>query len=152
MIQDVQVVPLVTREDDRGYLTEIARCADDPEPHGIIHEFGQVYIVGDPQPGIIRAFHRHADMHDWYFCASGSMKVVLVDDRVDGIPEIETFVLSMRNPKLLTIPPGVWHGWMSLEPNTILISITSDPYDRENPDEERIPYDAFGDWWTVKAR
>jgi dTDP-4-dehydrorhamnose 3,5-epimerase-like enzyme len=57
MIDGVKVVDLVTHEDDRGYLTEIARHAGDPQPHGVVHQFGQVYLVGDPARGTIRAFH-----------------------------------------------------------------------------------------------
>ena len=57
MIDGVKVVDLVTHEDDRGYLTEIARQAGAPEPHAVVHRFGQVYLVGNPARGTIRAFH-----------------------------------------------------------------------------------------------
>jgi dTDP-4-dehydrorhamnose 3,5-epimerase-like enzyme len=58
--------------------------------------------------------------------------------------------LSARKPQLLIVPPLYWHGWMSLEPNTMLLSLASREYDRDNPDEERIPFDAFGDHiWSV---
>ena len=47
MIEGVKVIDLTVHEDDRGYLIEIARHAEDPEPHGVVHQFGQVYLVGN---------------------------------------------------------------------------------------------------------
>ena len=46
MIDGVWVIPLTVHMDDRGYLIEIARQASDPEPHGVLHQFGQAYLVG----------------------------------------------------------------------------------------------------------
>lgn len=37
MIQDVKVFFLTVQVDDRGYLIEIARRDNDPEPHGVVH-------------------------------------------------------------------------------------------------------------------
>lgn len=65
MIQDVQVIPLRTHQDDRGFLTEIIRVAGSDEPHAVAHKFGQVYLVGDPVRGAIRAYHKHAELWDW---------------------------------------------------------------------------------------
>ena len=117
MIEGVEVIDLTTREDDRGYLIEIARRADDPEPHGVVHQFGQVYFVGDPVRGSIRAFHKHNELWDWFFISHGSAKFVLKDDREDSPThgEMMTIISSLRNPRLIVIPPGVFHGWMSLE-------------------------------------
>jgi dTDP-4-dehydrorhamnose 3,5-epimerase len=154
MIQGVQVIPLVAHMDDRGYLIEIARHADDPEPHGVVHQFGQVYLVGDMTRGTIRAFHKHEELWDWFFISHGSAKFVLVDDREDSPTkgEMMTAVVGERRPALLVVPPGVYHGWMSLEDDTQMVSTASHVYNREKPDEVRIPPDAFGDIWTVKGR
>jgi dTDP-4-dehydrorhamnose 3,5-epimerase len=154
MIQGVKVIPLVAHMDDRGYLIEIARHADDPEPHGVVHQFGQVYLVGDMTRGTIRAFHKHEELWDWFFISHGSAKFVLVDDREDSPTkgEMMTAVVGERRPALLVVPPGVYHGWMSLEDDTQMVSTASHVYNREKPDEVRIPPDAFGDIWTVKGR
>jgi dTDP-4-dehydrorhamnose 3,5-epimerase len=148
-IRDVSFVPLVPHVDDRGYLIEILRAVD---PH--FTKFGQVYIVGNVARGVIRAFHKHELLWDWFFISHGSAKFVLVDDRRDSptVGQMNIFVISERNPALLAVPPGVFHGWMSLEDDTQLISIASEVYNRERPDEVRIPPDTFGDVWTVKGR
>ena len=62
------------------------------------------------------------------------------------------FVLSTKNHGLLVVPPGVYHGWMSLEDDTQLISIASETYNRHKPDEARVPPDSFGDVWTITGR
>jgi len=154
MIQDVDVIELEIHEDDRGYLFEIARHADDPAPHGVVHKFGQVYLVGNPVRGTIRAFHKHNELWDWFCVSHGSAKFVLVDDR-PGSPtqgQMMTIIGSGRKPHLIVVPPGVYHGWMSLEDDTQMVSTASHVYNQENPDEVRIPPDAFGDVWSVKGR
>jgi dTDP-4-dehydrorhamnose 3,5-epimerase len=154
VIQDVRVIPLVAHMDDRGYLIEIARYADDPEPHGVVHQFAQVYLVGDLKAGIIRAYHKHAELWDWFFISHGSAKFVLKDDRPTSptYGETMTIVIGERKPALIVVPPGVYHGWMSLEDDTQMVSIASHTYKREQPDEMRIPPDSFGDVWTIKGR
>lgn len=154
MIQDVQVIPLVTHQDDRGFLTEIIRVTGGDEPHAVAHKFGQVYLVGDPVRGAIRAYHKHAELWDWFCIVHGTAKFVLKDDR-PGSPthgEMMAIVTGERAPKLIVVPPGVYHGWMSLEDDTLMISVASHTYNRDEPDEERIPPDSFGDVWTVKGR
>ena len=84
MIKDVQVIPLATYMDDRGFLTEIIRVTGGDEPHAIAHRFGQVYLVGDPVRGSIRAYHKHAELWDWFCIIHGTAKFVLVDDRPDS--------------------------------------------------------------------
>ena len=102
MIESVKVVPLAVRVDDRGYLIEIARRADDDEPHAVIHRFGQVYLVGDVTRGTVRAFHKHEELWDWFFISHGSAKFVLKDDREDSSTygEMMTIVTGERNPRL----------------------------------------------------
>ena len=154
MIEGLDVIELNTNEDDRGYLIEIARRSDDPEKHAVVDRFGQVYVSVSPSRGTIRAFHKHLEMWDWFFVGFGVAKFVLVDDR-ENSPTFEnqmTVILSARIPRLLVLPPGIQHGWMALEDNTQLICTTSHPYNRESPDEVRIPADSYGDVWDIKAR
>ena len=154
MIEGVKVIDLVVSEDERGYLTEIARHATDPEPHGVINQFGQIYLVGDPIRGSIRAFHKHKELWDWFFISHGSAKFVLKDDRPESptYGEMMIIIASIRKPRLIAVPPGIYHGWMSLEDDTQMVSIASHTYNRVKPDEVRISPDAFGDVWTVKGR
>jgi dTDP-4-dehydrorhamnose 3,5-epimerase len=140
--------------DDRGYLIEIVRRAESEGPHAVVHRFGQVYLVGNMARGTIRAFHKHEELWDWFFISHGSAKFVLRDDREDSATyrEMMTIGASVRNPRLIVVPPGVYHGWMSLEDDTQMVSTASEVYNQEKPDEVRIAPDSFGDVWTVKGR
>ena len=152
MIKDVQLLPLRVNTDDRGYLTVIASTGREDAPN--IPVIREVYLVGDLGKGTIRAFHKHKTLWDYFFISHGSAKFVLIDDRSDSPTKGEKniFVLTERNPSLLLVPPGVYHGWMSLQDDTQMISVANEPYNPKNPDETRIPPDSFGDIWAVKGR
>jgi len=146
-IEGLKVVPLQMNFDDRGYLFEIVHNYD-------MSKFGQVYAVGDPVRGVIRAYHKHEALWDYFCIVKGSAKFIFIDDRKKSrtYKQQEIVILSEKSPKVVSVPPGVYHGWMSLEDNTIMISIASEIYNHEKPDEIRIPPDSFGDLWVVKGK
>lgn len=150
----VRVTELAVNVDDRGELFEVLR-RDALE----FVDFGQVYVVRSRQPGTVRAWHRHAVMWDHFCIVAGSALFQFVDDEPGGTEVCAPYkiVATDRKPVVLHVPPGVWHGWMALEPNTLLLSIASQPYmghgrTLEKPDEERLPADSFGACWQVIAR
>jgi len=63
--------------------------------------------------------------------------------------EVNQFYLGVHNPLLVQVPAGVYHGWMCVsEEEALVVNIPTEPYDRANPDEQRldphdndIPYD-----------
>jgi dTDP-4-dehydrorhamnose 3,5-epimerase len=158
-IEGVRLVELVRHEDDRGFLYEVIHSTDN-----FVHKFGQVYVVCSPVRGSVRAFHRHSVLWD-YFCVvrgAGKFVLALADDeelrrcRNEGdecVPvALETYVLTERKPALLVVPPGIWHGWMALEDNTLIVATGSEVYNRKDPDEVRASAGVFGDVWAVKGR
>jgi dTDP-4-dehydrorhamnose 3,5-epimerase len=159
MIEGVKVIKLEPHVDDRGYLIEIARRTGGDEPHAVIHKFGQVYLVGDVARGTVRAFHKHEVLWDWFFISHGSAKFILIDDRHNSptYRDVMTIVTGERNPTLIAVPPGVYHGWMALEDDTQMVSTASEVYNREKPDEVRVSPEHFnellgGNPWEVKGR
>ena len=139
-IQNVQQIFLEQHEDDRGYLFEIIHNSD-----SFVTQLGQVYLVADRIELVVRAYHKHKELHDWFSIVHGSAKFVLVDDRKDSptYKKSDILVSSARKPSIIVVPPGIYHGWMSLEPNTLMCSIASHEYNRKCPDEERISPDSF---------
>lgn len=141
----VKVKELKVYGDDRGNLFEILR-QDDAE----FIKFGQVYFVEDRTPFTIRAFHRHFKMWDWFCITAGAAKFVFFDDPKH---ELQIVVADSKQPKLIAVPPKIWHGWMSLEPHTQLVSIASHEYNRDKPDEERCdPYILGDKIWQIQAK
>lgn len=150
-IKGVKIIHLINRGDDRGILTEVFRNSWDLMSHSI----RQVYTVTDPVRGTIRAYHKHEELWDLFSIINGSSKFSLIDDRKDSetYNQQDTIVLSTRMPCLLVVPPKIFHGWESLEDNTILLSIASHEYNREKPDELRKPYNFIGGKeWGIQPR
>lgn len=174
----VTVKDLKVNEDDRGSLFEALHNYD-------IMKFGQVYVVRNPARGAIRAFHKHRLLFDYFVLIAGVAKFCYVDDRNDGVkstrPSLSFYdrpgsppgnaqvydrpspgttkeiTVSGYLPKLMMVPPGVFHGWCSLTDDTILLSIGSEVYDARGPDEFRVPPNYFNqefgrDPWTVVGR
>ncbi|MEM2293523.1 MAG: WxcM-like domain-containing protein [Nitrososphaerota archaeon] len=130
--------------DDRGFLYQIYGNYDKEFP-----ELKRVYVVGNFSKGIIRGFHKHKEEWKCYFVVNGSAKFVIVDENKN----ISTFVLSSKRPCLLIVPPGYFHGWVSLEENTILIGMSNKTLEQSISDDFRIDPFTFGkDIWEVKHR
>lgn len=88
--------------------------------------------------GVICGLHMHKKHTDYFAVAKGSLLFRLVYD--DGRAE-EKFVVSEHTRKTLVIPPGVWHGYKSLEPSIVLFYTdekfnTDDELRRETKPEE----------------
>lgn len=135
--------------DDRGFLSQTL-------PEGAVGDFvvRRIYVTGNFARGTIRGFHKHSRERKAFFVTSGAAKFVAVDDRMDSptYKEIDTFVLSAMNPSVLTVPTQVYTGWMSLESNTVVIGMSTEEFDPENPDDKRLDPYAFGDVWKVRDR
>ncbi len=148
MIEGVKNTSVKSFIDDRGFLSQILPEGDES------FNIKRLYSTGNFSKGVIRGFHKHKREKKAFFVPSGSAKFVAVDDRKDSstYKEINKFVLSTLNPSVLTIPTGVHTGWMSLEDNTVVLGISSEPFDKENPDDERLDPYTYGDVWKVKDR
>lgn len=141
-IPGVFLVTLEVNQDSRGALYEVLHHSDLPP---IAINMRQVYVVADPVRNTIRAFHKHEKLWDFFHIIKGSAIFCL-----ECVGVVRKIILSERKPQLLIVPPSVYHGWMSLEDNTILVSIGSEEYDPDNPDEERIKWDSFDDLFIEK--
>ena len=140
------------REDDNlepGFIMEVLRDDDD-----LLTRFGQTTFTV-AYKDTIKGFHWHKKQDDLWFIATGRAVVVLYDLREDSDTFGETQVIPAGedNYKLILIPTGVAHGYkvISEEP-VILFYHTTESYDPDAPDEERIPWDDPGigfDWESV---
>jgi len=138
MIQGVEVKQLARHADERGFLMEILR-SDDP----IFTKFGQCYVSMN-YPGVVRAWHWHQKQDDFFVVVKGMIKVGLCDMREGSAThgEVSEFYLGENNNIVLKIPVGVAHGYktVGVEPS-LLINFPSEVYNREEPDEYRLPWD-----------
>ena len=138
MINDVSVKQLKKYCDDRGFFAEIIKDGEDT-----FHEVKQTSYT-ETQPGVIKAFHWHKKQWDVWFVVRGMAQVVLHDLRDDSSTKGETQVIfaGADNPVLISIPPGVAHGYRVIGNEKVaLFYHTSEAYNPEGPDEERIDFD-----------
>lgn len=138
MIKGVLLKKLKVIPDERGWLMEILRCDDD-----LFEKFGQVYLT-TAYPGVVKAWHYHKKQFDNFTCIHGMMKVVLYDSREDSstYKEINEFFIGEKNPLLIKVPPLVYHGFKAIGTKTAyFLSVPTEPYNYENPDEYRLPPD-----------
>lgn len=149
MIEGVKTKLLTRHADERGYLMELLRSDDE-----IFLGFGQTYVALN-YPGVVRAWHYHRKQTDNFVVVKGMVKVALYDSREDSPTkgEVQEFFLGDQNPILLQIPAGVMHGYKTIgvEPS-LLINFPSELYNREQPDEYRLPWntDQIPYDWALK--
>jgi len=139
MIHGVEIKQLNPFADERGYLMEMLR-----EDDAIFEHFGQTYVALN-YPGVIRAWHYHKEQADLWVCVKGMIKVGLYDAREDSPTKGESQAIYMgeHNNILLKIPIGVYHGYKTIgtEPS-LLLNFPTKPYNRDHPDEYRVPFDS----------
>ena len=136
-IDGVVIRELVTHLDDRGFFREIIRTTDDFFAQG----FGQ-WSHSMMYQGVIKAWHIHEKQVDWWYVASGVLKVALYDKRPDSPTSrvlMELLMGEEQTPQILRIPPGVAHGCKCVSGPANLFYITSSTYDPS--DEGRIAHD-----------
>ena len=151
MINGVAIKKLTKYCDDRGFFAEIIK-----EGEETFHEVKQTSYT-ETQPGVIKAFHWHKRQWDVWFVVRGMAQVVLHDLRPDSETRGETQVICAGedNPCLISIPPGVAHGYRVLGNEKVaLFYHTSEAYNPSDPDEERIDFGdpQIGFDWTTKNR
>ena len=136
--------PLTAHLDERGRLTEIFRATDDA------HGFGQAYIT-TCAAGVVKAWHRHREQWDRWYCVAGAAKVGIWDnDKRQG----QTIILAADHPQLLIIPAGLFHGFTPCHGHreAVILNLPSRQYDPASPDEERVGPLAFPFRWAVESR
>lgn len=137
-IDGVKIKKLGWVPDERGRLMEIMRCDDD-----IFGEFGQVYLT-TAYPGAVKAWHAHALQDDNLCVLRGMAKIVLCDLR-EGSPTykvVNEFFAGEYKPVVIHIPKLVYHGFKGMgECEALILNVPTKPYNPNEPDEIRLPYD-----------
>ena len=107
---------------------------------------GQVNVSYVNNTSHIVAWHKHNLQTDYWVCIKGSFKVGLATTREGSKFEY----LSDKNPRVLEIKPGIYHGYKALEPGSILLYYVTRKYDIE--DEIRRPIGHFGEQWETENK
>ncbi|MGD9982140.1 MAG: dTDP-4-dehydrorhamnose 3,5-epimerase family protein [Hyphomonadaceae bacterium] len=137
LIDGVRMHQPVTHQDDRGTLCEIYNQRWRFDDFPLVH----AYLV-TVRPGKVKGWAVHEHHVDRYFFVSGSLKLVLFDDRA-GSPThrmINELYLSDYNRALVLVPPGVFHAVENVGAvDGLMFNIPSEPYNYEDPDKHTLP-------------
>lgn len=141
-VAGVVVTPLARYTDERGTVSLMLRN-DDP----VFVGFGEVYF-SSVHPGVVKAWKRHHRVTVNFACITGLIRVVAHDDRESSPTRGSTLevVIGPDRYGLVTIPPGVWHGFAgvggteSMLANCATEPTDPDEYDRVDVAESAIPY------------
>lgn len=132
--------------DERGAFREVWRRSRGPEPIVQVN-------VSSSAAGVLRGLHLHRHQVDHWVVASGRAFVALVDVRplLEGSgprPVVETG--EFGTDENVTIPAGVAHGFLAIEPLELFYLVTSE-YD--GSDELGFAWDdpAVGIPWPLVA-
>lgn len=124
-------------EDDRGQrLLNVFPAAN-----------GQINVTHVNSTSHVVAWHRHKIQTDYWCCIKGSFKVGLAEPQEDKSVKVRWEYISDKNPQTLTIPPGVWHGYKALQPESIILYYLTEKYD-PNDEWKRLP-GAFNENWNT---
>ena len=63
---------------------------------------------------------------------------------------VEFQYISDKNPRVLEIPPSIWHGYKALEPNSIMLYYLTEKYDPK--DEWKCPVGVFNEDWETENK
>ena len=128
-VSGVEVKNLFVHEDSRGSFMKILDLAD----IDVKIDRPQVSFSKNTKPYTFRGLHgmtRSATEFKFVSCLSGS----LIDYIVDLRPESDTYLMHLeihldsQNPRLVVIPPGCVHGYLTLKSETEILYVMSTPY------------------------
>lgn len=139
--------------DDRGFFAR-TWCQKEFKAHGLNPNMAQCSISFNNKKGTLRGLHYQAAPHEeakLVRCTAGAIYDVIVDLR----PESDTFKswisleLTAENRKMLYIPEGFVHGFLTLQDNTEVFYQMSEFYMPDYARGVRWDDPAFNIQWPI---
>jgi dTDP-4-dehydrorhamnose 3,5-epimerase len=150
------LVELELRGDERGFF---ARLFDTEEfaAHGLEERFVQVNDSLSAERGTLRGMHYQlppAQEVKLVRCVRGSLHDVVLDLRPDSATFSRSFgiELSAENRRMMYVPEGCAHGFVTLEPETEVVYFVTAPYDPLLERGVRWDDPRFGIEWPLEPR
>jgi dTDP-4-dehydrorhamnose 3,5-epimerase len=150
------VVDVERHEDERGWF---ARLFDDREfaLRDLQTYWPQVSSALNKEWGTLRGLHYQEEPHGeakLVRCVRGSLHDVIVDLRADS-PTFRRWAaieLSSANGRMVYVPEGLAHGYLTLEDETEALYLISEPYNEAAASGVRWDDPAFGIEWPAEPR
>ena len=138
--------------DERGFFAR-QWCADEFAAHGLVATLAQVSLSFNARRGTLRGMHYAVAPHaetKLVGCCRGGIFDVLVDLRPGpGQRRWIGVELSAANRRMLYVPEGVAHGFLTLEDDSEVQYWISEPYDARCARGVRYSDPAFAIRWPA---
>jgi dTDP-4-dehydrorhamnose 3,5-epimerase len=140
-------------QDERGFFAR-SYCQREFEAHGLNPRWVQCNISANKNNRTLRGIHYQAAPYEeakLVRCTAGVTYDVIIDLR----PESQTFkqhigeILTPQNHKMLYVPEGFAHGFLTLEDNTEVFYQMSEFYSPQHARGVRWDDPAFGIAWPI---
>ncbi|WP_319581954.1 dTDP-4-dehydrorhamnose 3,5-epimerase family protein [uncultured Pseudodesulfovibrio sp.] len=141
-------------EDERGAFARTS-CVDEFRAHGLKANWSQCSISWNVRKYTLRGMHYQAapyGEHKLVRCTMGTVFDVAVDLRTDSATRYQwhSLALSSANRAALYIPPGVAHGFLTLEEHAEVFYQICEPYQPGAGRGVRWDDPAFGIQWPAE--
>jgi len=143
-------------EDERGFFAR-SFCKNEFKEHGLNDNLAQCNISFNKEKGTMRGMHLQIPPKEeakLVRCTMGSIHDIIVDLRKDS-PTFKMHVgdtLTPDNRKMLYVPEGFAHGFITLEDNTEVFYQMSEFYAPECARGYRYNDPAFGIDWPQEVK
>jgi dTDP-4-dehydrorhamnose 3,5-epimerase len=129
---DVYLIDLEKREDERGFFAR-AWCQNEFEEHGLDSKIVQANIAFTKKKGTLRGMHYQVAPYEetkLVRCIRGAIYDLVIDLRPKSPTYKQSFgvELTPENHKMLCVPKGFAHGYLTLEDNTEVLYQVSQFY------------------------
>jgi dTDP-4-dehydrorhamnose 3,5-epimerase len=150
-IPGVFVIELERRNDERGFFAR-QWCADEFARAGLDCRLSQINTARSVAAGTLRGVHfqRQPDAEvKLVRCVRGAVFDVAVDLRAGSPTFCQWFGVELddESGRMLYIPEGCGHGYLTLTPNADLVYQTTAPYAPQSAGGVRYDDPAFGIEW-----
>lgn len=107
------------------------------------------YQVENHTPGFIRAWHGHKLEAKYVYVVKGTALVGAVELGIKAEPG--KYILTAAKPSVLFIPANHANGFMTLEPDTVVMFFSTATMAETKDDDIRFPYNKW-DIWNIEYR
>jgi dTDP-4-dehydrorhamnose 3,5-epimerase len=131
-IEGVLIVEAERREDERGFFARLW-CARELAEHGLDFRIAQINVQVSPRARTLRGLHfQEAPFQEvkTVRCTRGRVFDVAVDLRAGSATYCKWIGIEMcaGDAKSILVPEGCAHGYLTLEPETEVVYLTSEFY------------------------
>jgi dTDP-4-dehydrorhamnose 3,5-epimerase len=150
------IIDIEKKEDARGFFAR-SWCRREFEAHGLNPSLAQCDISFSPKKGTLRGMHFQVKPYEeakLVRCTRGSLSDVIVDLRPDS-PTYKkhlSVILTSENRRMLYVPEGFAHGFLTLEDATEVFYQISESYRPESQRGFRWDDPAFTISWPAEVK